>query len=132
MSKEAKDREVLDKIYAAFFAGDMELWLTYWTEDSVLWEADSLPYGGGAKGLDAIQQTFKEMGEAWSEADLEIHDILGSDERLITYGTWTGTGAKTGKSVSFPFAEVWEFKDQKVAKVIPIYSDTVLINSVLT
>jgi len=132
MSKEAKDREVLDKIYAAFFAGDMDLWLTYWTEDSVLWEADSLPYGGEAIGLDAIQQTFNQMGEAWSETDLEIHDILGSDERLITYGTWTGTGRKTGKSVSFPFAEVWEFKDQKVAKVIPIYSDTVLINSVLT
>lgn len=132
MSKEAKDREVLDKIYAAFFAGDLDLWLTYWTEDSVLWEADSLPYGGTAKGLVQIRETAEQMGEAWSDVDLDIHDIAGGDDRLITYGTWTGTGRKTGRSVSFPFAEVWVFKDQKVAKVTPIYGDTVLINSVLT
>ena len=131
MSKESEDREVLDQIYAAFFAGDLDQWINFWTEDSELWEADSLPYGGTAKGLVQIRETAEQMGEAWEDLDLEIHDIVGNDDRLITYGTWTGTGRKTGKSATFPFAEVWVFKDHKVLKVTPIYGDTALINSVL-
>ena len=34
MSKESEDREVLNQIYAAFFAGELDLWLTFWTEES--------------------------------------------------------------------------------------------------
>ena len=49
----------------------------------------------------------------------------------MAYGTWNGTGQKTGKRVTFPFAEMWVLKDGKVIEVVPIYSDTALINSVL-
>ena len=71
------------------------------------------------------------MGSLWTDLNLEIHEILGSDERLMAYGTWNGTGQKTGKRVTFPFAEMWVLKDGKVIEVVPIYSDTALINSVL-
>ena len=131
MSKEARDREELDKLYAAFFAGDLDEWIKFWNEDAVMWEADALPYRGTHRGLKEIRAAVEIMGSVWSNVDLDIIDIVGSDERLITYGTFTGTGAKTGKTASFPFAEVWVFRDHKVAEVTPIYGDTVLINSVL-
>ena len=84
MSKESEDRELLDQIYAAFFSGDLDLWLTFWTEDSELWEADSLPYGGTAKGLDQIRHTAEQMGEAWDDLNLEIQPVSSTCELLIT------------------------------------------------
>ena len=125
MSKESEDREVLNQIYAAFFAGELDLWLTFWTEESEMWEADSLPYGGTAKGLAQIRETAEQMGQAWDDLDLEIHDIVGNDDLLITYGTWTGTGTNFVKTM------LRLAKDHKVLKVTPIYGDTALINSIL-
>ena len=113
MSKEDEDRRTLDEIYAAFFSGDLDRWLSFWTEESIIWEAESLPYGGTYRGLEQIKK------------------LAESDERLMAYGTWNGTGQKTGKRVTFPFAEIWVLKDGKVIEVVPIYSDTALINSVL-
>lgn len=132
MSKEADDRKTLDQIYAAFFSGDLKRWLSFWTEESTIWEAESLPYGGTYRGLTEIESLAVKMGGLWTDLDLKIHEILGSDDRLMAYGTWNGTGEKTGVRVSFPFAEMWVFKDGKVVEVVPIYSDTALINSVLT
>lgn len=132
MSKEDEDRSTLDEIYAAFFSGDLDRWLSFWTEESIIWEAESLPYGGTYRGLEQIKKLAEKMGSLWTDLNLEIHEILGSDERLMAYGTWNGTGQKTGKRVTFPFAEMWVLKDGKVIEVVPIYSDTALINSVLT
>lgn len=131
MSKEAEDRETLDKLYAAFLAGDLEEWINFWTDESTMWEAESLPYGGTHKGRKQIRAAIDIMFSVWSDVDLDVIDTLGSDERLIMYGNFTGTGAKTGKTITFPFAEMWVFKDHKVLEVKPIYGDTVLINSVL-
>ena len=50
MSKEARDRKRLDEIYGAFFAGEFENWMGYWDENSVIREAESLPYGGDHRG----------------------------------------------------------------------------------
>ena len=69
------------------------------------------------------------MGSLWEDLDFQIHEILGSDSRLIAYGTWNGTGKRTG--VTVPFTEIWVFKDGRVAEVTPIYGDTALVNSVL-
>ena len=131
MSKETKDRATLDSLYEAFFSGDMESWLSFWNEESIIYEVESLPYGGMHKGLGAIKALAEKMGGLWEDLDLQIHEILGSDSRLIAYGTWNGTGKKSGRRITFPFAEVWVFKDGKVVEVTPIYGDTTLINSVL-
>ena len=131
MSKEQQDRETLDALYDAFFSGDMESWLSFWDEESTIYEVDSLPYGGVHKGLDEIKVLAEKMGGLWEDLDLQIHEILGSENRLIAYGTWNGIGKRTGKRVTFPFSEVWVFKDGKVVEVTPIYGDTALINSVL-
>lgn len=131
MSKEAEDRETLDQLYAVFLAGDLDEWINFWTDESTMWEADSLPYGGTHKGREQIRAAIDIMFEVWEDVDLDVIDIVGSDERLIMYGNFTGTGRKTGKTATFPFAEMWVFKDHKVLEVKPIYGDTVLINSVL-
>ena len=131
MSKEARDQATLNKIYEAFFSGDMKSWLGFWDEESVIYEAESLPYGGHYQGPEQIKSLAEKMGSLWEDFDFQIQEILGSDSRLIAYGTWNGTGKRTGVRVTVPFTEIWVFKDDRVAEVTPIYGDTALVNSVL-
>ena len=131
MSKEARDRETLDGLYAAFFAGEFEKWMSYWDEDSVIREAKTLPYGGEHKGIQEIGALAEKMGGLYSEFNINFDGIYGDDTKLVAVGTCNCTGRKTGKRASFSFAEVWVFKNDKVVEVTPIYGDTALMNTVL-
>ena len=131
MSKETRDRKTLDELYAAFFAGDFEKWMSFWSEDSVIREAESLPYGGDHKGTAEIQALAEKMGGLYEEFQIDFDGIFGNDDRLVAIGTCNCVGRKTGKSASFSFAEVWVFNGDKVAEVTPIYGDTALMNSIL-
>ena len=131
MSKEARDRKTLDEIYGAFFSGEFENWMGYWDENSVIHEAESLPYGGDHKGPTQIRALAEKMDQLWAEFNVDFDDICGNDDRLVAFGTCNGVGRKTGKSIGFSFAEVWVFKGDKVVEVTPIYGDTALMCSVL-
>jgi ketosteroid isomerase-like protein len=131
MSKEARDRKTLDDIYAAFFAGDFEKWMSYWDENSVIREAQTLPYGGDHKGSAEIRALAEKMGGLYSEFKIDFDGIFGNDDKLVAIGTCVCTGRSTGKSASFSFAEVWVFNNDKVVEVTPIYGDTALMNAIL-
>ena len=131
MSKEVRDRKTLDEIYGAFFAGEFENWMGYWDENSVIREAESLPYGGDHKGPAQIRALAEQMGQLWAEFNIDFDAICGDDDRLVAFGTCNGVGRKTGRRIIFSFAEVWVFKGKKVVEVTPIYGDTALMNSVL-
>jgi len=132
MTQADQNRKTLHDIYGAFFSGDLEAWLSFFTEDSVFWEAESLPYGGVAKGVEQVRATVMKMIECWDDVSFDVDDVLANDQRVIAYGTFNATAKATGEKVSVPLAEMWRFRDGKVEEIVAIYGDTALINAALS
>ena len=129
--KADENRATLEAVYAAFFRGDLEGWLSFFDESSVFWEADSLPYGGVARGREGARATVMKMVDSWDDVAFDVEEMVASEQRVIAYGTFTGTGKATGKRVSFPLAEMWMFRNGKVAELKAIYGDTALAAAAL-
>lgn len=111
--------------------GDIDGFLSYFAEDGVLLEADSLPYGGRYIGADAIRGALVKVAETFSAFSYTPDIFATSGEWVIAYGTFAVTVRATGKSVSFPLAEASHIVDGKIRLINPVYGDTAAILSAL-
>lgn len=120
-------RQVVDDAYAALFEkGDLDGFLADFDGDSVMIEAESLPYGGAFRGRDAIKAAIESVFGYWRDFAYEVEAIADSEEWVMAYGRFRATSVKTGQQIDVPLAEVWRIRDGKVALIHPVYSDTKL------
>lgn len=124
--------EVVKAAYAAMLdRGDLEGFLSFFTDDSVLIEADSLPYGGRFVGVDAIRAALLKVVETYSEFSFKPDVFTTSGDWVVAYGMFAVTVRSSGKKVSFPLAEVSQVEGDKIKLIHPVYSDTAAILAAL-
>jgi ketosteroid isomerase-like protein len=131
MATASENKALLEEVYAAFFAGDLERWFGFIDDDSALIEAACLPYGGEHRGTAAIRAAIGTILECWDDGRFDIDEIYASDTSAIAYGTMHWTARATGTRISFRLAEHWTFDGRKVRAVTPVYGDTALVLSAL-
>lgn len=120
--------EIVKAAYEAMLdRGDLEGFLSFFAENGVLLEADSLPYGGRHVGPDAIRAALINVMECFSEFSFKPDVFTSNGQWVIAYGTFSVTARNTGKKVSFPLAEVTHIVDGKIMLINPVYSDTAAI-----
>lgn len=84
----------------------------YVAEDVSWTEAKGFPYAGTYIGLDNItKNVFSRLGSEWIDYKFTPEDYVASDNKVIAYGTYTGTYKITGKSFTARVAHVWKLKD---------------------
>lgn len=124
--------EIVKAAYEAMLdRGDLEGFLSFFSENGVLLEAGSLPYGGRHVGKAAIRDALLKVMETFSEFSFKPDVFASSGQWVIAYGTFSVTARKTGKKVSFPLAEVTHVVDGKIMLINPVYSDTAAILAAL-
>jgi ketosteroid isomerase-like protein len=124
--------EIVKAAYAAMLdRGDLEGFLSFFTEDGVLLEAESLPYGGRYVGRNAIRDALVKIVETFSEFSFKPDVFATSGEWVIAYGPFAVTVRATGKQVTFPLAEATHVVDGKIKLINPVYSDTAAILAAL-
>ncbi|MDM8010949.1 MAG: nuclear transport factor 2 family protein [Parasphingorhabdus sp.] len=111
--------------------GDLEGFLSFFAEDGVLLEADSLPYGGRFTGPNEIRTALMQVMETFSAFSFEPDIFATTGEWVIAYGSFAVTVRKTGKSVTFPLAEAAHVIDGKIKLIHPVYGDTAAILAAL-
>ena len=120
-------RQLVDDAYAALFErGDLDGFLADFNEDSMMIEAESLPYGGTFRGRAAIKAAIERVFGYWRDFAYDLDAITNSEEYVIAYGRFRATSIKTGKPIDMPLAEVWHIRDGRVVMINPVYSDTKL------
>jgi ketosteroid isomerase-like protein len=125
-------RQLVDDAYDALFGrGDLSGFLADFDENSVMIEAESLPYGGTFRGRDTIKAAIEQVFAYWRDFAYEVEAIADSELWVMAYGRFRATSVKTGKQLDIPLAEVWHIRDGKVMMISPIYSDTKLALNVL-
>lgn len=117
--------------YAGFFAGDLAAFLRNFDGESVLIEADSLPYGGTFRGPAQCGQALGGIARAWRDIDFRIVEYTAGGAFVIVYGIFTATGRSSGATISQPLVEVWEFDGSRVVSLRAIYADTAAVVAAL-
>jgi len=90
--------------------------LAQYAAENISWtEAKGFPYGGTYIGLDEItKNVFSRLGSEWIDYKFTPEDYVTSDDKVVAYGTYTGSYKISGKSFSARVAHVWKLKDSKI------------------
>jgi uncharacterized protein len=98
------------------------------TEDYVMVEPPSLPYGGVWEGRDEWLKMNAIMGSLFDQKVVPQHTWdIPEDDLIILYSHMEFTAKATGKTVSFPAIELLYFRDAKICKVEMFLQDTKII-----
>ncbi len=90
--------------------------LIKYAADNIHWiEAKGFPYAGTYIGLESVtKNVFSRLGSEWIDYKFTPEDYLASDDKVVAYGTYTGTYKLSGKAFAARVAHVWKLKDEKI------------------
>jgi len=87
----------------------------YVAEDLAWTEAKGFPYAGTYIGLANVEKNvFGRLGSEWIDYKFTPEDYVAGDDKVVAYGTYTGTYKITGKYFEARVAHVWKLKDGKI------------------
>jgi ketosteroid isomerase-like protein len=122
------NREIVEQIYAAANADDLEGVAARLHPDVVLRQAPSLPYGGECVGREAAMGCLLKMfAEYWDVGALTVPGIAVDGDLVISAVGLTAVARPTGRSVFMPFRECLRLRDGLVVDLQPFYYDTAAI-----
>ncbi len=87
----------------------------YVAEDLSWTEAKGFPYAGTYIGLASVtQNVFSRLGSEWIDYKFTPENYVAGDDKVVAYGTYTGTYKITGKAFEARVAHIWKLKDGKI------------------
>lgn len=90
--------------------------LAKYASDSIRWtEAKGFPYAGTYIGLENItKNVFSRLGSEWIDYKFTPEDYVANEDRVVAFGTYTGTYIITGKAFEARVAHIWKLKEGKI------------------
>lgn len=84
--------------------------------ENISWtEAKGFPYGGTYIGLKSItENVFKRLGSAWIDYKFIPEDYIANEDKVVAYGTYSGTYKKTNTYFEARVAHIWKLNDGKI------------------
>ena len=83
---------------------------------NITWtEAKGFPYGGTYTGLENItKNVFSRLGSEWIDYKFTPEDYVASGDKVVAYGTYSGTYKATGRFMEARVAHVWKLRAGKI------------------
>jgi ketosteroid isomerase-like protein len=90
--------------------------LAKYVAENIRWtEAKGFPYTGTYIGLESVtKNVFSRLGSEWIGYKFTPEDYVASGDKVVAYGTYSGTYKLTGKAFTARVAHVWKLKDGKI------------------
>ncbi|MCT2407156.1 nuclear transport factor 2 family protein [Chryseobacterium antibioticum] len=90
--------------------------LAQYAADHISWtEAKGFPYAGTYIGLEnVVKNVFSRLGSEWIDYKFTPEDYVSSDDKVVAYGSYTGTNKVSGKHLEARVAHIWKLKDGKI------------------
>ena len=108
--------EIIKSTYEGKTSKENGKYLAKYVAENISWtEAKGFPYAGTYFGLEAVaQNVFSRLGSEWIDYKFTPEDYVASEDKVVAYGTYTGTNKITSKSFTARVAHVWKLKDRKI------------------
>lgn len=117
--------------YESFMRGDIAKFTDAFTDDTLVIEAESLPYGGEYRGASGWLTMLDRINDVWRDLSIVIDNVSGDGNMAVVCGFLTATGKATGMTVTMRLVEIWTFENGKLAKMEVVYGDTALARRAL-
>lgn len=128
---EQTNTQRVQKLYDSFAKGDFEAIGDIMDSDVELHEPKGIAGGGTHHGFDEIvEDVFSRLGTEWEDVSVVPERYVADGDTVVALLTWSGTASKTGESVEYPNAHVFDFEDGKIVEWRS-YADTALFNAAL-
>ena len=93
-------------------------------------EARGFPYAGTYIGLENVtKNVFTRLGSEWIDYKFTPEDYVAADDKVVAYGTYTGSYKITGKPFAARVAHVWQLRDGKIIKFEQFVDSQIVNNS---
>ncbi|PEQ10202.1 hypothetical protein B2G71_23625 [Novosphingobium sp. PC22D] len=100
-------------------------------EDCVLYEADSLPYGGVYHGRETMKDVLRGVIARFDDFEFEIRNYLAGGDEVVVHLHLKGVGRQSRKSFSIPTMELWRVRDGRVVELRPFLYDAAALSEAL-
>jgi len=115
---------LIRSLYDRAHVGDWDGVETLLSDDLVIHEAASLPFGGEYRGRDALRRLYGIVMGYWDKPMVEIYKIVGDDTHVVALMNFTMTSKITGDTFTQKMAEVSTVEDGLVTEMRIHYYDT--------
>ncbi|WP_321423982.1 nuclear transport factor 2 family protein [uncultured Bacteroides sp.] len=103
----------------------------YLALDASWTEAAGFPYGGTYIGLDAItKNVFHRLATEWTEYKFTPEGYVADEDKVVAYGTYSGTYNVTGKYFEARVTHLWRLKNGKIVS-FEQFVDSQTVNNVM-
>ena len=101
--------------------------------ENVTWtEARGFPYAGTYVGLASIvKNVFSRLGSEWINYKFTPEDYVANEDKVVAYGTYSGTYKGTGKYFEARVAHLWKLKAGKIIS-FEQFVDSQTVNNSMT
>lgn len=122
------DEAVVNEWFNALAAGDLDRMMAVAGPDTVVHEAENLPYAGDIVGVDGIRTDL--LGKMSAVSDLAVTEtsVAQAGDRVLVQMTGEFTSKATGRTVAMPMIEIYTVRDGKIRDIDVFYKDTAKIN----
>ena len=94
------------------------------TEDVLLLEPVSLPYGGAYRGRDSFERWLRAFKDAWSALEVRDSEMWVQGDTVFSRSHVYATARVTGRSADGPLLQLFRIDDGLVAELRPFHWDT--------
>ena len=115
---------ILTALYDRAHLGDWDAVEAYLSDDLVIHEAPSLPFGGEYRGRRALRDLYATVMAYWDSPAVDIYSIVGDDTHVVALMHFTMTSKQSGHTFTQQMAEVSTVKDGLVTDMRIHYYDT--------
>jgi ketosteroid isomerase-like protein len=115
-NKKMTNLEIIKSIYEGQTSEENGKNLVKYVAGNIRWtEAKGFPYAGTYIGLENVtKNVFSRLGSEWIDYKFTAEDYVASGDKVVAYGTYSGTYKLTGKAFTARVAHVWKLKDGKI------------------
>lgn len=109
------NQEIIALTYEGKDSSENALNLQRYLADDVVWtEAAGFPYAGTYVGFSNIAKVFQQLETEWTDYRFTVEGYVASGDKVMAYGTYTGTFKETGKAFRARVSHLWTLKDQTI------------------
>jgi uncharacterized protein len=114
--KKMTNLEIIKSTYEGKTSEENGKNLAQYVADDISWtEAKGFPYAGTYIGLENVtQNVFNRLSSEWIDYKFTPEDYVASDDKVVAFGTYSGTYQLTGKAFTARVAHVWKLKNGKI------------------
>lgn len=90
--------------------------LAKYIAENISWtEAKGFPYAGTYIGLESVtENVFQRLGSEWIDYKFSPEDYIANEDKVVAYGTYSGTHKKTKKYFEARVAHIWKLNNGKI------------------